>query len=168
MTDAYLGLGELERSTDGGRCHRNRRILRSSDRSFSSVSSLASSFVSASWLSSTLCAKRGKKATSGTQAAAPASHVHGPSPALWERGVERYALRHRLRPPLSAPAPAPTPSSASLNPPQPTPRDTGFAGAQVAPDAHRCSPWLRPRKAPKRRRSRKDHRPRSSLSAPHS
>lgn len=31
--DAYLGLGELERSTDSGRCHRNRRILRSSDRS---------------------------------------------------------------------------------------------------------------------------------------
>ena len=106
-------------------------------------------------------AKRGKKATSGTQAAAPASHVHGPSPARGNEGVERYAPPTPIAPAAtSAPAPAPTTRpSASLNPPQPTPRDTGFTWEHKSRPMPTAAPVAATSEAPKRRRSRKDHRP---------
>ena len=106
-------------------------------------------------------AKRGKKATSGTQAAAPASHVHGPSPARGNEGVERYAPPTPIAPAAtSAPAPAPTKRpSASLNPPQPTPRDTGFTWEHKSRPMPTAAPVAATSEAPKRRRSRKDHRP---------
>ena len=106
-------------------------------------------------------AKRGKKATSGTQAAAPASHVHGPSPARGNEGVERYAPPTPIAPAAtSAPAPAPTTRpSASLNPPQPTPRDTGFTWEHKSRPMPTTAPVAATSEAPKRRRSRKDHRP---------
>ena len=54
-------------------------------------------------------ARRGKKATSGTQATAPASHVRGPSPARGNEGVEHYAPPTPIAPaPTSTLAPAPT------------------------------------------------------------
>ena len=108
-------------------------------------------------------AKRGKKATSGTLAAAPASHVHGPSPARGNEGVERYAPPTPIAPAAtSAPAPAPAPierPSASLNPPQPTPRDTGFTWEHKSRPMPTAAPVAATPEAPKRRRSRKDHRP---------
>ena len=110
-------------------------------------------------------AKRGKKATSGTLAAAPASHVHGPSPARGNEGVERYAPPTPIAPAAtSAPAPAPAPApierpSASLNPPQPTPRDTGFTWEHKSRPMPTAAPVAATPEAPKRRRSRKDHRP---------
>ena len=106
-------------------------------------------------------AKRGKKATSGTQAAAPASHVHGPSPARGNEGVERYAPPTPIAPAAtSTPAPAPTKRpSASLNPPQPTPRDTGFTWEHKSRPMPTAAPVAATPEAPKRRRSRKDHRP---------
>lgn len=106
-------------------------------------------------------AKRGKKATSGTQAAAPASHVHGPSPARGNEGVERYAPPTPIAPAAtSAPAPAPTTRpSASLNPPQPTPRDSGFTWEHKSRPMPTAAPVAATPEAPKKRRSRKDHRP---------
>ena len=106
-------------------------------------------------------AKRGKKATSGTQAAAPASHVHGPSPARGNEGVEHYAPPTPIAPAAtSAPAPAPTKRpSASLNPPQPTPRDSGFTWEHKSRPMPTAAPVAATPEAPKRRRSRKDHRP---------
>ena len=106
-------------------------------------------------------AKRGKKATSGTLAAAPASHVHGPSPARGNEGVERYAPPTPIAPAAtSAPAPAPTTRpSASLNPPQPTPRDTGFTWEHKSRPMPTAAPVAATSEAPKKRRSRKDHRP---------
>ena len=106
-------------------------------------------------------AKRGKKATSGTQAAAPASHVHGPSPARGNEGVEHYAPPTPIAPAAtSTPAPAPTKRpSASLNPPQPTPRDTGFTWEHKSRPMPTAAPVAATPEAPKRRRSRKDHRP---------
>ena len=106
-------------------------------------------------------AKRGKKATSGTQAAAPASHVHGPSPARGNEGLEHYAPPTPIAPAAtSAPAPAPTKRpSASLNPPQPTPRDTGFTWEHKSRPMPTAAPVAATPEAPKRRRSRKDHRP---------
>ena len=106
-------------------------------------------------------AKRGKKATSGTQAAAPASHVHGPSPARGNEGLEHYAPPTPIAPAAtSAPAPAPTKRpSASLNPPQPTPRDSGFTWEHKSRPMPTAAPVAATPEAPKRRRSRKDHRP---------
>ena len=106
-------------------------------------------------------AKRGKKATSGTQAAAPDSHVHGPSPARGNEGVEHYAPPTPIAPAAtSTPAPAPTKRpSASLNPPQPTPRDTGFTWEHKSRPMPTAAPVAATPEAPKRRRSRKDHRP---------
>ena len=106
-------------------------------------------------------AKRGKKATSGTQAPAPASHVRGPSPARGNEGVEHYAPPTPIAPaPTSAPAPAPTERpSASLNPPQPTPRDTGFTWEHKSRPTPTAVPAAATPEAPKRRRARKDHRP---------
>ena len=110
-------------------------------------------------------AKRGKKATSGTLAAAPASHVHGPSPARGNEGLEHYAPPTPIAPAAtSAPAPAPAPApierpSASLNPPQPTPRDTGFTWEHKSRPMPTAAPVAATPEAPKRRRSRKDHRP---------
>ena len=106
-------------------------------------------------------AKRGKKATSGTLAAAPASHVHGPSPARGNECVEHYAPPTPIAPAAtSAPAPAPTKRpSASLNPPQPTPRDTGFTWEHKSRPMPTAAPVAATPEAPKRRRSRKDHRP---------
>ena len=106
-------------------------------------------------------AKRGKKATSGTQAAAPASHVRGPSPARGNEGVEHHAPPTSIAPAAtSAPAPAPTERpSASLNPPQPTPRDTGFTWEHKSRPRPTAAPAAATPEAPKRRRSRKDHRP---------
>ena len=106
-------------------------------------------------------AKRGKKATSGTQAAAPASHVHGPSPARGNEGVEHYAPPTPIAPAAtSTPAPAPTKRpSASLNPPQPTPRDSGFTWEHKSRPMPTAAPVAATPEAPKRRRSRKDHRP---------
>ena len=106
-------------------------------------------------------AKRGKKATSGTQAAAPASHVHGPSPARGNEGVERYAPPTPIAPAAtSAPAPAPIERpSASLNPRQPTPRDAGFTWEHKSRPMPTAAPVAATPEAPKRRRSRKDHRP---------
>ena len=106
-------------------------------------------------------AKRGKKATSGTQAAAPASHVRAPSPARGNEGVERHAPPTSNAPAAtSAPAPAPTERhSASLNPPQPTPRDTGFTWEHKSRPTPTAAPAAATPEAPKKRRSRKDHRP---------
>ena len=106
-------------------------------------------------------AKRGKKATSGTQAATPASHIRGPSPARGNEGVEHYAPPTPIAPAAtSAPAPAPTKRpSASLNPPQPTPRDTGFTWEHKSRPMPTAAPVAATPEAPKRRRSRKDHRP---------
>ena len=106
-------------------------------------------------------AKRGKKATSGTQAAAPASHVRAPSPARGNEGVERHAAPTSNAPAAtSAPAPAPTERhSASLNPPQPTPRDTGFTWEHKSRPTPTAAPAAATPEAPKKRRSRKDHRP---------
>ena len=106
-------------------------------------------------------AKRGKKTTSGTLAAAPASHVHGPSPARGNECVEHYAPPTPIAPAAtSAPAPAPTKRpSASLNPPQPTPRDTGFTWEHKSRPMPTAAPVAATPEAPKRRRSRKDHRP---------
>ena len=106
-------------------------------------------------------AKRGKKATSGTQAAAPASHVRGPSPARGNEGVEHHAPPTSIAPAAtSAPAPAPTKRpSASLNPPQPTPRDTGFTWEHKSHPKPTAAPTAASTQAPKRRHSRKDHRP---------
>ena len=106
-------------------------------------------------------AKRGKKATSGTQAAAPASHVRGPSPARGNEGVERYAPPTPIAPAAtSAPAPAPIERpSASLNPRQPTPRDAGFTWEHKSRPMPTAAPVAATPEAPKRRRSRKDHRP---------
>ena len=106
-------------------------------------------------------AKRGKKAASGTQATAPASHVRGPSPDRGSKGVEHYAPATPIAPaPTSAPAPAPTERpSASMNPPQPTPRDTGFTWEHKSRPKPTAAPAPATPEAPKRRRSRKDHRP---------
>ena len=106
-------------------------------------------------------AKRGKKATSGTQAAAPASHVRGPSPARGNEGVENHTPPTSIAPAAtSVPAPAPTERpSASLNPPQPTPRDTGFTWEHKSRPTPTAAPAVATPEAPKRRRSRKDHRP---------
>ena len=95
-------------------------------------------------------AKRGKKATSGTQAAAPASHVRGPSPARGNEGVEHHAPPTSIAPAAtSAPAPAPTERpSASLNPPQPTPRDTGFTWEHKSRPRPAAAPAARPRSHP--------------------
>ena len=110
-------------------------------------------------------AKRGKKATSGTQGAAPATQVRRPSPSRGNEGGVPYAP-----PAPNAPAPAPTaPStptvsstgrpSASLNPPQPTPRDTGFTWEHKSHPKPTAAPTAASTQAPKRRHSRKDHRP---------
>ena len=110
-------------------------------------------------------AKRGKKATSKTQGAAPVSHERRPSPSRGNEGVELYAP-----PAPNAPAPAPaapsTPAassaerpSASLNPPQPTPRDTGFTWEHKSRPKPTAAPTAASAEAPKKRRSRKDHRP---------
>lgn len=110
-------------------------------------------------------AKRGKKATSGTQGAAPATQVRRPSPSRGNEGEVPYAP-----PAPNAPAPAPTaPStpavsstgrpSASLNPPQPTPRDTGFTWEHKSHPKPTAAPTAASTQDPKRRRSRKDHRP---------
>ena len=110
-------------------------------------------------------AKRGKKATSKTQGAAPASHERRPSPSRVNEGRAPYAP-----PAPNAPAPAPaapsTPAasstehpSASLNPPQPTPRDTGFTWEHKSRPKPAAAPAAATPEAPKRRRSRKDHRP---------
>ena len=106
-------------------------------------------------------AKRGKKATSGTQATAPASHVRAPSPDRGNEGVERHAPPTPIAPaPTSAPAPTPTERpSASMNPPQPTPRDTGFTWEHKSRPTPTAAPAAATPEAPKRRRSRKDHRP---------
>ena len=102
-------------------------------------------------------AKRGKKATSETQGATPVSHERRPSPARGNEGVELYAP-----PAPNAPAPAPAPTerpSASMNPPQPTPRDTGFTWEHKSRPKPAAAPAAATPEAPKRRRSRKDHRP---------
>ena len=114
-------------------------------------------------------AKRGKKAASATQGAAPASHVRRPAPSRGNEGVELYAPPAPNAPaPRSAPAPtAPsTPAissaerpSASLNPPQPTPRDTGFTWEHKSRPKPTAAPAAASPETPKRRRSRKDHRP---------
>ena len=109
--------------------------------------------------------KRGKKATSGTQGAAPATQARRPSPSRGNEGGVPYAP-----PAANAPAPAPTaPStptvsstghpSASLNPPQPTPRDTGFTWEHESHPKPTAAPTAASTQAPKRRHSRKDHRP---------
>ncbi|MBS4875482.1 MAG: hypothetical protein KHZ98_06510, partial [Actinomyces sp.] len=110
-------------------------------------------------------AKRGKKATSETQGAAPASHERRPSPSRVNEGGAPYAP-----PAPNAPAPAPaapsTPAasstehpSASLNPPQPTPRDTGFTWEHKSRPKPTAAPTAASAEAPKKRRSRRDHRP---------
>ena len=106
-------------------------------------------------------AKRGKKATSKTQGAAPVSHERRPSPARGNEGVELYAPPAPIAPaPTSAPAPVPTERpSAILNPPQPTPRDTGFTWEHKSRPKPTAAPTAASAEAPKKRRSRKDHRP---------
>ena len=114
-------------------------------------------------------AKRGKKAASATQGAAPASHVRRPAPSRGNEGVALYAPPAPNAPaPRSAPAPtapsAPAVSSAerpsaSLNPPQPTPRDTGFTWEHKSRPKPTAAPAAASPETPKRRRSRKDHRP---------
>ena len=102
-------------------------------------------------------AKRGKKATSETQGATPASHERRPSPSRVNEGGAPYAP-----PAPNAPAPAPAPTerpSASMNPPQPTPRDTGFTWEHKSRPKPAAAPAAATPEAPKRRRSRKDHRP---------
>ncbi len=110
-------------------------------------------------------AKRGKKATSGTQGAAPATQVRRPSPSRGNEGGVPCAP-----PAPNAPVPVPTtPStptvsstgrpSASLNPPQPTPRDTGFTWEHKSHPKPTAAPTAASTRAPKRRHSRKDHRP---------
>ena len=112
-------------------------------------------------------AKRGKKAASITQGAASASHGRRPAPSRGSEGVELYAPPAPI-PPTSAPTPT-APSvpaassterpSASLNPPPPTPRDTGFTWEHKSRPKPTASPSAASAEAPKKRRSRKDHRP---------
>lgn len=112
-------------------------------------------------------AKRGTKAASVTQGAAPASHGRRPAPSRGSEGVELYAPPAPI-PPTSAPAPT-APSipvassterpSASLNPPPPTPRDTGFTWEHKSRPKPTAAPSAASAQAPKKRRSRKDHRP---------
>mgnify|MGYP000893847755 CR=1 FL=1 len=112
-------------------------------------------------------AKREKKAASVTQGAAPASHVRPPAPSRGSEGVELYTPPAPI-PRTSVPAPTapstPAPSStkrpsASLNPPPPTPRDTGFTWEHKSRPKPTAAPSAVSAEAPKKRRSRKDHRP---------
>ena len=112
-------------------------------------------------------AKRGKAASSGTGSTAPASHVRRPSPPLGNEDAAPYAP---TAPTATAPTAAPvsavpsTPAAterptASLNPPPPTPRDTGFTWDHKSRPRPAAAPAAATPEAPKRRRSRKDHRP---------
>ena len=110
-------------------------------------------------------AKRGKKATSGTQGAAPATQVRRPSPSRGERG--RGALRSsgtECARPCSDCTVHPDrffhrASFGLVESPQPTPRDTGFTWEHKSHPKPTAAPTAASTQAPKRRHSRKDHRP---------
>ncbi|MBF1087574.1 MAG: hypothetical protein HXL39_04610, partial [Schaalia sp.] len=112
-------------------------------------------------------AKRAKVASPGTRSATPTSHDRRPSSPRGNEGMTPNVPAGPNAPaPTSAPtaaAPsAPAPSerpSAAPNPPAPTPRDTGFRWEHKSrPNPAAARSAARP-DAPKRRRSRKDHRP---------